>query len=242
MGASIRLTPVYKLLPLILFAVLTILMSGRVQAQEFAQCPATVSMPPTATVSEKILDDGCIPGGFGGNPIDFFDDYSWRAFLGLVWPAKADERGIPDATAKLSDKGRPLVFETFKSDWEIFQPQGATPATWNSVAGTNPCKLADLSSNDLVLAAFSKFDNLGQAGFGPPLVGQLVAQNRTYVRYQTAFNKIEFDPIKNDRLYLRSSLLGTKVFQSGAIDIKNDSIRERLIFSISLRIPVPLVG
>lgn len=220
MGTSIRLTAGYKLLPLILFSVLMISMSSRARAQEFEHCPATVTMPPKATVSEKILDDVCIPGGFGGNPIDFFDDYSWRAFLGLVWPAKADERGIPDATAKLSDKGRPLVFETFKSDWEIFQPQGAVPAAWNSVGGTNPCKLADLASNDLVLAAFSKFDNLGQAGFGPPLVGPLVAQNRTYVRYQTAFNKIEFDQIDKDKLYLRSSLQGTKVLRPGAIDIK----------------------
>ncbi|WP_139793227.1 hypothetical protein [Ensifer aridi] len=192
-----------------------------VRAQEFDQCPTTVPTPPKATLSEKVLSDVCIPADFPGNnnPIDFFDDYSWRAFLGLVWPAKSGERGMPDPAAKLSDRGRPLVFETFKSDWEIFQPKGAAPADWNTVGGANPCKLDDVSSDDLVLAAFSKFDNLGQAGFGT-LVGPLVGQNGTYVRYQTAFNKIEFDQITKDKLYLRSSLQGALTFQPGAIDIK----------------------
>lgn len=86
--------------------------------------------------------------------------------------------------------------------------------------GANPCKLDNVSSDDLILAAFSKFDNLGQAGFGPPLVGPLVAQNRTYVRFQTGFNKIEFDQIQRDKLYLRSNLQGTMTFQPRAIDIK----------------------
>ncbi|MBD9628012.1 hypothetical protein IB279_34230 [Ensifer sp. ENS06] len=195
-------------------------MVQQAQAQEFERCPTTVPAVPKATLSERILDDVCIPAGFAGNPIDFFDDYSWRAFIGLVWPAKPGERGIPDPTAKLSDNGRRRVFETFKADWEIFQPQGAEPAAWNASGGANPCKLATVSSDDLVLAAFSKFDNLGQAGFGRPLVGPLVAQNRSYLRFQTAFNQIEFDQIDKEKLYLRSNLQGTTVFQSGAIDIK----------------------
>jgi hypothetical protein len=220
MCASIRLAASSRLLPLILFVAILFFIAHRAQAQEFEHCPANVPTPPVATISPKILDDVCVPNGFGSNPIDFFDDYSWRAFLGLVWPAKTGERGMPDATAKLSDTGRPLVFETFKADWEIFQPQGAAPAAWNTVGGSNPCKLDNVSSDDLVLAAFSKFDNLGQAGFGPPLVGPLVAQNRTYLRYQTAFNKIEFDQIDKDKLYLRSNLQGSREFQPGAIDIK----------------------
>jgi len=204
----------------ILFTLAMALTASQARAQAFEHCPSTVQMPPEAVISEKALDDVCIPDGFGGLPIEFFDDYSWRAFIGLVWPAKAGERGMPDAAAKLSEKGRPLVFETFKSDWEIFQPQGAAPSAWEAVGGQNPCKLANLTSADLVLAAFSKFNNLGQAGFGHQLVGPLVAQNRTYVRFQTAFNKIEFDQIDQGKLYLRDNLKGTMTFQPGAIDVK----------------------
>ncbi|MBY5456885.1 hypothetical protein HFO89_10990 [Rhizobium leguminosarum] len=196
------------------------LTGSQAHAQALEQCPSPAPASPKAVISEKALADVCIPTGFHSLPIDFFDDYSWRAFLGLVWPAKPGERGMPDASAKLSDSGRPLVFETFKSDWEIFQPDGAAPAAWNTVGGANPCKLAGVSSDDLVLAAFSKFNNLGQAGFTPRLVGPLVAQNRTYVRFQTAFNKTEFDQIDHDKLYLRDNLKGTMTFQPGAIDIK----------------------
>src|SRR5437879_1899250 len=56
-----------------------------------------------------------------GNPIAFFDDYSWRVFLAMVWPAQTNKRGIADTTASLDKPNTPRVFETFKSDWEIFQ-------------------------------------------------------------------------------------------------------------------------
>ena len=203
-----------------LFTLAMALTAPQARAQTFEHCPATVPMLPAAVLIEKVLDEVCFPDGVTGLTIEFFDDYSWRAFIGLVWPAKVGERGVPDASAELSEKGRPVVFETFKSDWEIFQPQGAAPSAWQAVGGENPCKVANLTSDDLVLAAFSKFNNLGQAGFGPRLVGPLVAQNRTYVRFQTAFNKIEFEQIAQGKLYLRGILKGTMTFQPGAIDIK----------------------
>ncbi len=220
MRISIVLTAVYALLLPISIGLATGLAGSQARAQALEQCPNLVPAPPKPAISEKVLADVCIPAGNAALPIDFFDDYSWRAFLGLVWPAKPGERGVPDVSAKLSDRGRPLVFETFKSDWEIFQPDGSAPAAWNTIGGANPCKLAAVSSDDLILAAFSKFNNLGQAGFGPHLVGPLVAQNRTYVRFQTAFNKIEFDQIEKDKLYLRENLKGVMTFRPGAIDIK----------------------
>ena len=36
--------------------------------------------------------DVCVPDGFQGNPIVFFDDYSWRAFVAMVWPAAPRRR------------------------------------------------------------------------------------------------------------------------------------------------------
>jgi hypothetical protein len=74
-----------------------------------------------------------------------------------------------------------------------------------------------------VLASFSKFSDIGQAGFGS-LVGPLVAQNTTYVRYSTGFNKIEFDQIVQNELYLRAKLPGagqSLTFNNGALDVKS---------------------
>lgn len=190
-----------------------------VQGQEFAGCPSPVPDVPATLVAPQMLDDVCIPAGFAGNPIDYFDDHSWRAFLALVWPAKDGERGVPDIAAQIGQSGKPLVFETFKSEWEIFQRDGAAPAPWNDVGTENPCDMSSVTPKDLVLAAFSKFANVGQAGVGGSLVGPIVSQNKAYVRFQTAFNRIEFDHIVDRQLYLRSNVANV-VFDNGAIDLK----------------------
>ncbi len=113
-----------------------------------------------------------------------------------MWPAAEGQRGVPDAAKPVGTVDGPLVFETFKADWEVFQPDGHAPSAWAEFGGvpTNPCA-ADLKTpgpGDFILASTSKFQNLGEAGFGK-LVGPLVAQNKTYVRYTTTFNQSEFN-------------------------------------------------
>ena len=190
-------------------------------------CP---SVPVVNISSPQTPVDVCIPDGFGGNPIQFFDDYSWRAFISMVWPAASGRRGMPDTSKDLSTSNVPLVFETLKSDWEVFQPMGAAPApatdppavSWNKFAGTNPCG-SPVGFDDLVLASFSKFGDLGEAGDKKqnPLVHALPAQNGTWVRYLTSFNQVEYTQIVNGKLYLVSSLQKPVVFQSGALDVKS---------------------
>ncbi|HEV3073958.1 MAG TPA: hypothetical protein VHB47_06015, partial [Thermoanaerobaculia bacterium] len=52
--------------------------------------------PPPVTLSPTIPTEVCIPTGFPGNPIAFFDDFSWRSFVAVVWPALNGQRGVPD--------------------------------------------------------------------------------------------------------------------------------------------------
>jgi hypothetical protein len=176
--------------------------------------------PPAPTVTSPTLPaDVCIPDGFGGNPIKFFDDFSWRAFISMVWPAKQGQRGTPDTAQGLSATG-PRVFETLKAEWELFRPGGADPSPWNAFDPSSPCGANPITFNDIVLASFSKFGNLGQAGFGD-LVHALPAQNKTWVRYSTGFSKSEYEQIVAGRLYLRSNLDQAAVkFSNGAFDVK----------------------
>jgi hypothetical protein len=192
---------------------------GSAAALGQSSCPD----PPVPSIkSSDVPNDVCIPSGFpqNQNPIRFFDDYSWRAFVAMVWPAANGQRGKPDTTKTVGDTG-PRVFETLKSVWEIFHNDGSTPAPWNvyDAAHFNACNAA-ASFGDVVLASFSKFSDLGQAGVGS-LVGPLIAQNRTYTRYLTGFNEIEFDQISNDKLYLRSNLPMKGPFGDGALDVKS---------------------
>jgi hypothetical protein len=191
-------------------------------AQEFAACASPPPATPAVTISPQMFNDACIPPGFGGNPIDYFDDFSWRAFLALVWPAKQDQRGKPDPALAPGAAGKPTVFETFKADWEIFQPEGKDPAlNWKDYTGKNPCSLTNVVFGDVLLASFSKFANLGMAGFGPKLTGALVAQNGTYVRYAVNFNESEFNTVLAKKLYLRDSLANPVSFDNDAVDTKS---------------------
>src|SRR5271166_433820 len=134
------------------------------------------------------------------DPYPAFDNFAWRAFVALNWPslAGADRRGEPDRTKTLADGGL-RVWETFKSRYELFplapdgQPAAAPP--WSSYAGPNPCG-PDVDNRAKTLASFIPYADFNQPGFtlGEPL-NPLVAQNRTYTRYEIRIDKSEYDAI-----------------------------------------------
>ena len=78
------------------------------------------------------------------DPYPAFDNFAWRAFVALAWPALTQpaHRGEPDRAKTLADPG-PRVWETFKSRYEVFQrgPDGRprTPEKWTSYDSANPC-------------------------------------------------------------------------------------------------------
>src|SRR5271165_1540946 len=98
-----------------------------------AHAASACAADPQPTISPQTPSDVCI-ANFNILPIQFFDDYSWRTFISLVWPADLNRRGQPDTTLKLGDTSRPLVFETYKADWELFPDQPTDPGPWNAVA------------------------------------------------------------------------------------------------------------
>jgi len=150
--------------------------------------------------------DVCIPDGFTGIALDYFDDYSWRAFAALVWPASPAHRGVAASTRGIATPG-PRVFETYKPLWEIFHGDGSAPQQLfdrYDAAKFSPCG-AHTKSGDVVIGSASGIDDIGQAGIGvldPPVV----AQNGRYVRTLTLFNQVAFDYIVENRFFLQSEL------------------------------------
>jgi len=190
-----------------------------------AACPAV----PTAAISPAIPSDVCIPDGFKDIAVEYFDDYSWRAFVGLVWPAWS-HRGTPDPEKRVVNDG-PRVFETYKAAWEIFHSDGSNPArafdAYENPAAS-PCA-GSAKRGDFVIGSASGVDDIGQAGVGA-LDGPLVAQNGRYVRTATFFNQLAFDHIVKNRYFLRSALpaiprprpdLPVIEFPSGSIAVKS---------------------
>ncbi len=145
--------------------------------------------------------------GSGDDAKDFYA-FSWQIFKFLVWPAST-QRGIPDATKKITDAG-PSTFESLKADWEIFRQNAERPADWTAFPGSaDPCSNhPNIEPGALVLATFNEFGEITEGELGPNSPHVLVAQNRTYVRYQAAFNRTVFDTILGNRLYNTSTVAG----------------------------------
>ena len=183
-------------------AMLAAFASTAVRARQ-EPCPAR-PVPDASSPAAPI--DTCIPNGFSEVAIDYFDDYSWRLFVGMVWPAADDKRGVADTSKKVGDPG-PLVFETYKTLAELFHEDGSAPTdAFNAydAPAYNACQVPT-KFGDMVLASSTPYGDIGQAGFGV-LVGPLVAQNGRYVRYQTLYNQPASDFIVHNKYYLRSNL------------------------------------
>ena len=134
------------------------------------------------------------------DPYPDFDNFAWRAFIALNWPSLTDSahRGIPDRAKQLGDKG-PRVWETFKARYELFQlgPDGlpVAPQPWATYKAQNPCG-ADVDNRAKTLAAFDPFMDFNQSAFLPGVgANPLVAQNRTYTRYEARINEAEYSAL-----------------------------------------------
>jgi hypothetical protein len=134
------------------------------------------------------------------DPFPAFDNFAWRAFVSLNWPALADDahRGEPNRAQTLGDLG-PRVWETFKSRYELFQvgPDGrpVAPASWASYEALNPCG-PEAGNREKTLASFEPFLDFNQASFIPGVAANpLVAQNGAYVRYEVRINEPEYSAL-----------------------------------------------
>ncbi len=149
------------------------------------------------TVSPDRIEDA---PSTGVDPYPTFDNFAWRAFIALNWPALAavSGRGEPDRSKTLGDAG-PRVWETFKAHYELFQvdPDGkpVSPSSWASYDGRNPCG-QDFDNRGKTLASFTPYAEFNEPGFTlGAFSNPLVAQNRTYVRYEIRVNRPEYDAI-----------------------------------------------
>lgn len=179
--------------------------------------------PPPLVSPDRVAD---VPPA-DGNPFPRFDDFSWRAFIALNWPAKtaAADRGQPDTTKKFGDPGL-RVWETYKARYEVLKPDASAPAGWVEYKGNDPCGAA-IAGPGKTLSAFNKFADFNQADRDlARAANPLMAQNRTYTRYEVRINKDQFDTIVQNKWYIRGNLpnvaQGTPAgrFKNGSIEVK----------------------
>src|ERR1700722_5194061 len=62
---------------------------------------------PKPVISFALPDEIDAPVDPDLNEIAVFDDYSWRAFIALNWPAKKGIRGVADESKRIGDTSDP---------------------------------------------------------------------------------------------------------------------------------------
>src|ERR1700729_3338193 len=159
--------------------------------------PAAIADDSAPVVSPDRIEDS---PSIKPDPYPDFDNFAWRAFIALNWPSLTDasNRGMPDRAKTLGDPG-PRVWETFKARYELFQvgPGGspAAPPPWATYEAANPCG-AHVDNRLKTLATFEPFMDFNQSAFLPRIGSNpLVAQNRTYTRYEGRINEPEYSAL-----------------------------------------------
>jgi hypothetical protein len=152
---------------------------------------------PTPVASFVVPSEVDAPVDPDANDIAVFDDYSWRAFIALNWPAKPGIRGLPDETKKIGDFSEPgtrTVWSTWRTEGELFLREGLVPPNGASLDGRPPGGEAPSADSRpmSVMCSFGNFRDFNQAGHGR-FGGPLVAQNHTYVRFEVRLNPAEFE-------------------------------------------------
>lgn len=199
-------------------------------AAQSAETPAL----PVPQVSATMLPDVPTPMPGVEPNLPYFDDFSWREFIALTWPAQIStaepySRGVADPSKQYGDTSGPTVVDTWKGDYELFLPNGAAPAAWKSFASPSPCG-GNLVPYQKLIASFNHFHGFNEASFGYD-TGPLVDQQKHYIRYETSINQLQYDFIVNPPakypgpLYLVANLPGTGSnpnldFPTGSIEVK----------------------
>ncbi|MEP3477833.1 MAG: hypothetical protein ABJZ55_01170 [Fuerstiella sp.] len=195
----------------------------------FFRCSVSGQVP-SPTVSPDAPEDVEIPVGFAGDPVAFFDDFSWRSFVALNWPAAEGKRGLPDRNKDLGQSSKDIVWGTWKADHEIFQPGGLKPSPWDAFEGISPDKFTSFADAGRikVLGGFGRqasdlqIEHFNQAGPVGNKQGSLVSRNRRYVTYEIRINRPEFEFIRDNDFYLAANLptTGQLTFPIGSGEIK----------------------
>jgi hypothetical protein len=199
---------------LLFFLMLTVEQAPSQQAREGEAEKAAKAEPPKppadiAKLTDPPSADGFEDQGSGEGNMPFFDDFSWRAFVALNWPAEKDKRGIPDKTKKFGDTTvRNTVWESWKEKYEVIPPEGQEPTPWDSFEAIVPFekKARKEGGKIKVLGDITKFQDFHQAGFGrkeAPLIDQL----KNFVRYEARMNRTEYNFILQKKLYKKDVLI-----------------------------------
>lgn len=174
--------------------------------------PSEVQLPKNDTLSPE-------------NNRPFFDQFSWQSFIALCWPVVPDKRGVPlnpnDTSTFLNmSNTTPVVWTSYKNQWDLFGQGPNTPSGWDS--WTNPVNLCQGSKALGHVFGTAKSEMLpgdGDESFSVPLIDQ----NRNYALFEIKYNRVQYDFLLNNQLYLNTGLESYKNSHNGAVTMPSST-------------------
>jgi hypothetical protein len=162
-----------------------------------AFCDGITSLSPERP-ADVLFDPASVGGAERANRM--FNCYGWNTFVGLFWPAKSDQRGVPDTTKPITGAG-PRVWETYKQTYEAFQPTSRSWSLkhreWNDPQPLPDSCLTAIEKAGMSSSADLTFEVLNEThqAFGSQF-NTLIDQNANPVQYNVRINRDEFEFIK----------------------------------------------
>jgi hypothetical protein len=167
--------------------------------------PVVVTLPSNPTSPESVRPN--------------FDDFSWRSFIALNWPADPQHPGAPispnDPGAFLkAGSSYTSVWSTYREGYELFPAEGEPPPFGEPTPTTTVCGEARAGAKVLLMAskAGTLLGDVDQA-FSYPLVDQ----NNNYIYYEIRFNRSQYEFVREHKLYLAKYLMQSE--QRAPIDM-----------------------
>ena len=160
--------------------------------------------PPAPSFSGNIPLAVSIPSGVSTpeQARPFFDTFSWQSFVALNWPAAAGSRGTPNQPntpsvfLNAASGAQPVVWGTYKEDFELFDQKNNRPTPWeSSTIPVNPCGGTQIDPGQKVFVRYSKGDSVVEIenqAFSYPLIDQ----NLNYAVYEIRFNESQYNFIR----------------------------------------------
>ncbi|TFW31352.1 hypothetical protein [Massilia horti] len=149
--------------------------------------------------------------------------FAWQEFIALNWAAQDGQRGQPDSKMPPASFGKPgdprlTVWETYKESDQVFLADGRDPGPWNGQPVAAVKLLGGLNGKISAEPALD-LSVFGQASPGAPW---LTAQNKLLTLYERSVNEIEYNYIRDNKLYNASVQPGFA--QAPGLNLPNGSI------------------
>ena len=150
-----------------------------------------------------------------------FDRFSWQTFIALCWPATEGQRGIPlnpnDPNTFLNmTNSTPVVWTSYKNQWDLFGQGSQTPSPWNSWTDSiNICGNSEPVKHVFGSAKSAMLPGEGNESLSVPLIDQ----HKNYALFEIRYNELQYNFILNNGLYLNKNLQKYQNSHGGAVNM-----------------------